>query len=361
MKSWFCVSRYVYANIWHRRTYNQLASHHRHADGGEQQPEGQGGAAGEQTGLPSVAAFLLVLWLAMMVGFSGFKAMTAENTLLVILMKLKMGLRNRDIAYRFRVPVSYVSTILSSRLCHVTAVGRQLIQWPSKEAVQANMPNCFLACGGDLRRTRVIVDCFEIFTERPKALTARAQMWSNYKSHSTVKVLIGISPAGAVIFVSDVWGGRATDKAITLDGNLIDLVEPYDVVLADRGFLVRDEFAVLNVKVVTPHFTRGRKQMTRKEVQESRRISRVRIHHPSCRARHRARAEELPHPERCPATGPGPPDQQYRSSMLWADQPAWKCSDVDVVAAPVRMSDCLFPECCYCLAVANMNGLCFAF
>ena len=230
------------------------------------------------TGLPSVAAFLLVLRLAMMVGFSGFKAMTAENTLLVILMKLKMGLRNRDIAYRFRVPVSYVSTILSSRLCHVTAVGRQLIQWPSKEAVQANMPNCFLACGGDLRRTRVIVDCFEIFTERPKALTARAQMWSNYKSHSTVKVLIGISPAGAVIFVSDVWGGRATDKAITLDGNLIDLVEPYDVVLADRGFLVRDEFAVLNVKVVTPHFTRGRKQMTRKEVQESRRISRVRIH-----------------------------------------------------------------------------------
>ena len=55
-------------------------------------------------------------------------------------------------------------------------------------------------------------------------------------------------------------------------------MEPYDVVLADRGFLVRDELAVLNVKVVTPHFTKGRKQMTRQEVQESRRISRVRIH-----------------------------------------------------------------------------------
>lgn len=230
------------------------------------------------TGLPSVSAFLLLLRLVVLAGFKKFKSLSVENTLLVIIMKLKMSVTNRDLAYRFNVPISYVSTILSSRLTHLAAAGRELIEWPSKAATVANMPNCFRACGGDLMRTRVIVDCFEIFAERPKPLTARAQMWSHYKSHSTVKVLIGISPAGAVTFLSDVWGGRATDKAITLGSRLLDLVDPYDVILADRGFLVRDEFAVINVKVVTPHFTKGRQQMTRKEVQESRRISRVRIH-----------------------------------------------------------------------------------
>ena len=36
----------------------------------------------------------------------------------------------------------------------------------------------------------VIIDCFEVFMERPKGLMARAQTWSNYKHHNTVKILI---------------------------------------------------------------------------------------------------------------------------------------------------------------------------
>ena len=230
------------------------------------------------TGLPSVAAFMLVLRLVLMSGFAAFRSLSAENTLLVLLMKLKLGVTNKDLGYRFGVPAAYVSTIISTRLTYLARIGRELIAWPSREAVYANLPTCFRVCKGDIRKTRVIVDCFEVMAERPKSLVARAQMWSNYKSHSTLKVLIGISPAGAVTYVSQVWGGRATDKAITLDGDLMDLVEPFDVILADRGFLVREEFAFKNVKVVTPHFTRGKKQMSRREVYESRRISRVRIH-----------------------------------------------------------------------------------
>ena len=230
------------------------------------------------TGLPSLACFLLVLRLATSLGFQKFRSLSAENTLLVILMKLKLGLLNSDLAYRFGISAPYVAMILGSRLAILATVARQAIIWPSKESVRANLPSCFLSAGGDLLRTRVVVDCFEIFTERPKSLAARAKMWSNYKSHSTIKFLIGVSPSGAVTFLSNAWGGRASDKAITSESEVMDLVEPLDVVLADRGFLVRDEMAALNVKVVTPHFTRGKRQMTQQQVQESRRISRVRIH-----------------------------------------------------------------------------------
>ena len=53
-----------------------------------------------------------------------------------------------------------------------------------------------------------IIDCIEIFIEEPQNQLARAQVYSNYKSHNKVKYLIGITPACAVSFLSYGWGGR---------------------------------------------------------------------------------------------------------------------------------------------------------
>ena len=60
-----------------------------------------------------------------------------------------------------------------------------------------------------------IIDCFKVFTERPTNLMARAQTWSNYKKHNTVKFLIGISPQGAISYISKGWGGRVSDVYLT--------------------------------------------------------------------------------------------------------------------------------------------------
>ena len=48
--------------------------------------------------------------------------------------------------------------------------------------------------------------------------------------------LIGISPAGAVVCLSEGWGGRVSDGQITLESRFLSKLNASDFVLADRGF-----------------------------------------------------------------------------------------------------------------------------
>ena len=79
-------------------------------------------------------------------------------------------------------------------------------------------------------------------------------------------------------YLSKCWGGRATDKCITLNSDFIELLEYGDVILADRGFDIADDMAVHGVSLVIPSFTRGKKQLSLQEVECSQKIAKVHIH-----------------------------------------------------------------------------------
>jgi len=98
------------------------------------------------------------------------------------------------------------------------------------------------------KRTTVIIDGFEVFTERPTNLSARAQTFSSYKHHNTVKVLIGIR--GSISFVSKAWGGRTSDKFLTENWNFKQTFG--DLVMADRGFTFHESVAFQRAELVIP-------------------------------------------------------------------------------------------------------------
>ena len=54
-------------------------------------------------------------------------------------------------------------------------------------------------------------------------------------------------------------------------------MDPGDIVLADRGFNVRDDLAIRQVKLEMPASTKGKQQLSQEDVEMSRRLSRVRI------------------------------------------------------------------------------------
>ena len=227
------------------------------------------------TGLPCIAVFLWILNLVKDKVKSCHSRVSSEDHLLIVLMKLRLGLLNKDISQRFGVTENIVSKIFRSWLPKIAEKLKYLIIWPDKATIRANLPSSFL---GKFRDCVCIIDCTEIFLERPTNLTARAQTWSNYKHNNTSKYLIGISPAGAIMFLSSGWGGRVSDKQITIKSGFLDKVQQGDLVLADRGFLIRGDLQQRGAVLKIPSFTKGKKQLSAKEVDESRLLSRVRIH-----------------------------------------------------------------------------------
>ena len=134
------------------------------------------------------------------------------------------------------------------------------------------MPMCFR------KHCAVIIDCFEMFLRRPTDVLSRAQTYSSYKHHNTDKYLIGITPQGTVSYISKEWGGRVSDKYLTEHSTLFNFLEPGDTILADRGFDIKESTALYCARVEFPAFTKGKKQLTGIEVEQTRRIAHVRFH-----------------------------------------------------------------------------------
>ncbi len=93
------------------------------------------------------------------------------------------------------------------------------------------MPWCFRPNYG--LSVTSIIDCFELFIEKPGDLLCRAATWSTYENYNTAKYLISVTPQGTVSFVSKRYGGRVFDKYITEDCGYLCKLQPQDVVLAD--------------------------------------------------------------------------------------------------------------------------------
>lgn len=113
-------------------------------------------------------------------------------------------------------------------------------------------------------KARVILDCFQICIDKPSSHLTRAETWSHYRHHNTVKFLLAILPPGVVTFPSKAYGGRAADKVITEESGRLDYG---DIVLTDRGFLMAESAGMHHAYLVLPAFTKGKTQLLSHEVE----------------------------------------------------------------------------------------------
>lgn len=196
---------------------------------------------------------------------------------LLTLMKLRLNLKHCDLAFRFNVCHTTISRILLKWIFLMdTKLSNLLIKWPDQEALKRTMPFCFRVHYG--LRVTAIIDCFELFIEKPSNLLAKTCTWSQYKHYNTAKYLIAIAPQGVITFISKGWGGRVSDKHITENSAFLNNILPGDLVLADRGFNVADSLGAHGATIQIPAFTKGKDQLLAIDVEKTRNIANVRIH-----------------------------------------------------------------------------------
>lgn len=182
-------------------------------------------------------------------------------------MKLRLGLSNYDLGFRFCIHETTVSRIITKWVQLMDIRLSPLILWPDREQLQKTMPWCFRTQYG--LNVTAIIDCFEIFIEKPGDLMSKAATWSTYKHYNTVKYLISVTPQGTVNFISKGYGGRVSDQFITENSGYLAKLSPGDVVLADRGFNVKESLAYMGATLNIPSFTRGKAQLAPEDVEST--------------------------------------------------------------------------------------------
>ncbi|CAN7981661.1 unnamed protein product [Ixodes pacificus] len=203
------------------------------------------------------------------------RKLSTENELFLVLVRLRLGLFEADLAHRFFIAQSTVSRICKSWMNFLYAKLSVLPLWAPRETVDATMPPEF---SEKYASTRVILDATEIKCEVPSSLSLQSSTYSSYKSTNTFKGLIGVSPNGLVAFVSELFTGSCSDRECVIRSGFLDLeFDAGDAVMADKGFRIHDLLEKRGVKLNLPPFLKGR-IFSPSQVEETKEIASLRIH-----------------------------------------------------------------------------------
>jgi hypothetical protein len=201
-------------------------------------------------------------------------ALSIPDRVLMTLMKLRLNLLHRDLADRFHISVKAVSEIYQQTLHLLFTALKPMIKFESVAKIKETLPKPFW----QYKNLRCIIDCSEIFIQRPNDLNLQAATWSDYKHHNTLKFLVGITPQGSVCFLSELWGGRTSDRHLVNNSEFLNLIQHGDQIMADRGFPIKEELLIRGAELVIPPGKRGKAQMSTKEIRKTKTVANTRIH-----------------------------------------------------------------------------------
>ena len=198
-----------------------------------------------------------------------------EDQVLMTLMKLRLNLRDLDLAERFLCSRATISNIVKTfiRALHEILFSCLKRGIPSQLKCRGSMPKAFDEFGS----ARIVIDATETTQDIPNELDKQSTSYSSYKSRHTVKAVTGVAPNGAIVFVSDLYPGSTSDVAIVEHSKLMDTLLPGDLILADKGFTIH-RLLPNGVSLNIPPFLVGKSQFTAEEALLCRKIAKARIH-----------------------------------------------------------------------------------
>ena len=203
------------------------------------------------------------------------RSLSMLDEFFLTLVRLRHAFPEEHLAYLFKVSRSTVSRIFLSWINLLYFELGSIPIWQSKDLIEETMPIAFKE---RYPATRCILDCTEIKICKPSSLRAQSQCFSSYKNTTTAKGLLGIAPSGAPVFISDLYTGSISDKDITKQSGILELLKKGDDCMADKGFNIKDLLEPIGVTLNIPPFLSDKAQFNEEEVENTQSVASVRIH-----------------------------------------------------------------------------------
>ena len=161
---------------------------------------------------------------------------SVSDRIVMCFCKLRLNLSFRCLAVLFGVTRQTCANNFFYMIELLSKLLKELVYLTMEENL-LSMPKCFKK----FRNTRMVLDCTEIPVEKPGCLKCCLRLYSHYKGCQTIKYLIGVATSGLIAYVSEAFGGKASDKAIFNKSNILDkLIPTRDALMVDKGFDIRD-------------------------------------------------------------------------------------------------------------------------
>ena len=235
-----------------------------------------------ETGLPNIEMFNIVVeyaerFRADLNYYCGWKVDKIEfqDQIFITLMKLRHNYNNLHLGQLFCCSTATIANIL---LTFIHALHQLLykdyieVAVPSRYKNKTSLPGSFSLFGN----CRMVIDCTDIEIATPGLMSDQKLTYSAYRSMNSFKTIVGVAPNAVITYVSNLFPGSVSDKAIVQESGILTHFVAGDLILADKGFLIGD-LVPNGVHVNIPPFLNNGK-FTESEIKLTKSIAKCRIH-----------------------------------------------------------------------------------
>lgn len=234
-----------------------------------------------ETGLPTKDVFNIIVLYTLrfkdsICYYYGWRvnSISFEDQIFITLMKARQNYTNLHLAQLFSCSVATIANIITTfiHVLHHILFLDLMTTIPSRYKNDTCSPSSF----SQFTSCKVVIDCTDVEIATPGLMSQQNVTYSTYRGMNSFKVLIGVAPNAVITYVSKLYPGSISDKAIVEKSGFLKQLEAGDLVLADKGFLIQD-IVPNGVSVNIPPFLNNGK-FTESEARATKLVAKCRIH-----------------------------------------------------------------------------------
>jgi hypothetical protein len=202
--------------------------------------------------------------------------LATQDEMFLFFYLLRTGSQQCVAGLLFGISTSTVSRLWNKWVDVLYTYQRHINPVPSQAQVFASTPHSWKVHG--VAATFLAVDTTLVRIDTPANKGLSKATYTDYGGGTCAAFLIGVTPCGAVGFISAAFPGSISDPVLTTASGLLEFLEAGSDIMADRGFNIRALLLKLGCYLYIPTKLGGRAQFSVEEHEYDRIIAHLRIH-----------------------------------------------------------------------------------